>query len=725
VHAASHGGRQGRPFDVDADHVRNPNAAVVRPEGNARAGVVSVLMEQKAVTAVLVSHDGPGPPSWRSVTEPSLGRSVARVLVRPGAALSGAAMLNEVWAEHGGHLLVVSSGVVVPPNVLDHALALIEDDPRVASVSFLTNDGGMLSFPDRNRPAPLAPDGQDEAFITERLRGLAPPAGFATMPFGIGPVVLLSESALRAVGPMEDAPSGDVRASIADLCLRSRSRAFTHVVDLSTFILKPSDLNRDDWSADPWVQRPLSDLWPADDAWISERHPSAHPFVASESEDPVSGFGLGFNVARVKTQGLRVLLDGRSLTGAQMGTQTATMFLAEALARHVGVREVCVALSAEPPPYAREALSRDGIRTSLLDPGQLGSLGRFDISHRPNQPGSDYRPEEWWGLADRHVMTILDLIAFDVCEYFASHASWQEYRNRVSDVVQKADGVVVISADVRDAVTRAGLAVDPSRLYAVPLGTDHMVAVGGAEPSAALAADRLAEKPFLLCLGTNYACRNRDVAINAWQLLTKWGTGLNLVLVGRAIPFGSSRVDESVHAGAEGLFDLPSVSEGDRNWLLANAALVLCTSSADGFGFVPFEAARLGTPSLSVRFGPFREFGASVPVWSRGWDGEAFATAAQQLLDAPALARQQVEARLHAGDLLPWDRTADQLVVAYRDILARPPAVAESAKAMAAELQHVSVHSHELHMRLQAIEQSRSYGLARTLSSWGRFFRRR
>jgi len=273
--------------------------------------------------------------------------------------------------------------VVLPPDFLDRALAAIEGDPRIASVSFLSNDGGMLSYPDRNSPAPLAPDGHAQDSITTRLRTLSPAAGFAEIPFGLGPVVLISDRVLRIVGPFEESPTGSIRASVADLCLRTSARGFSHVVDLGTFVLKPSDLNQSDWSAEPWVPRPLSDLSSDDDAWISVRHPAAGSSVQWESTDEGSAFGLGFNLARVKVQGLRVLVDGRSLAGAQQGTQTATMFLVEALGRHPGVRDVCVALSGEPPSYARASLSGEGVRLVTVGSGDLGTCGRFDIGHRP------------------------------------------------------------------------------------------------------------------------------------------------------------------------------------------------------------------------------------------------------------------------------------------------------------------------------------------------------
>jgi glycosyltransferase involved in cell wall biosynthesis len=55
------------------------------------------------------------------------------------------------------------------------------------------------------------------------------------------------------------------------------------------------------------------------------------------------------------------------------------------------------------------------------------------------------------------------------------------------------------------------------------------------------------------------------------------------------------------------LVSIGEVTEDEKDWLLANAALVLNPSVAEGFGLMPFEAALHGTPVVSSRLASLHE----------------------------------------------------------------------------------------------------------------------
>jgi glycosyltransferase involved in cell wall biosynthesis len=88
---------------------------------------------------------------------------------------------------------------------------------------------------------------------------------------------------------------------------------------------------------------------------------------------------------------------------------------------------------------------------------------------------------------------------------------------------------------------------------------------------------------------------------------------------------------------------------------------------------VPFEAARFGSPTVAVGFGPLLETSADLPVVASSWDPRELADCVERLVDDPVLRREQVSATLAAADRYSWRRTAEEFLRMYRVLLARPP----------------------------------------------------
>ncbi|MCA1674437.1 MAG: glycosyltransferase, partial [Actinobacteria bacterium] len=276
-------------------------------------------------------------------------------------------------------------------------------------------------------------------------------------------------------------------------------------------------------------------------------------------------------------------------------------------------------------------------------------------------------------VATRTAVTIQDLASYHVGSYHGSSEEWLERRRTMRQVAAEVDGVIAISHDVKAHLRLERIPVDPERVFVVENGTDHLTGDESASAPAELVARGFVASEFALVLGTNYAHKNRDIAIRVLRELRRRGLRLALVLAGAAVPFGSSRISEARWgAGEEDLYVIPDVTSEERNWLLRHASLVLYPTSAEGFGLVPYEAARFGTPTVLVPFGPLGEVAGDLPVTAADWSPRSLADAAEMLLDDPAIAQRQVAAALASGQDFTWDATAAKLVAVYRSLLATP-----------------------------------------------------
>ncbi len=570
-----------------------------------------------------------------------------------GAAWAGASVAsvaNRAWEQRRCHVFLVEAGAELPDRVLDQALAIADADPRTATVSFFSDDAGFLTFP-RSRAgvdAPIPDLDPDE--ITRTLRSGDVPLP-SPIPFAAGGAVLVSSAGLSAIGPLKDLDGPDaVTRSLLDFSLRGRKRGFVALLDPTTFCRRRSGGGPPHEAGEPAAT------------------------LMAEYESAGSPLSTVHAAARARVWGLHVLIDAARLTPQEMGTQVATVALIRALARRDDVARVAVPLSRALPDYAISLLDEPKVDARVTAERNFSDFGRVDIAHRPFQPDSPHDMDACAAVADRTAITVLDLIAYHAVSYQLAPADWSTYRGWLRQSMARSDGVIVPSRDVRHQVLLERLPVDPDRLMVAELGTDHL---RGDEPEAAPAGMHLEGRGFIAVLGADYTHKNRDLAVRAHQELCRRGFALSLVMAGTGV-HGSSRADEAdARAPGQEVISLPEVSSEERNWMLRHAALVLYPTSGEGFGLVPFEAARFGTPSAFVPFGPLGELVGAPPVLARDWSATSLADAADRLLADPELARAQVEATLAAGDRLTWDATAAKLVGIYHSLLERPAASTE------------------------------------------------
>ncbi len=589
-------------------------------------------------------------------------------------ATSPAELINKVWSVHRAPVLAVGDPVTLPDDFLEPALQLLQSDLRFASVSFLSNDAAYLSFPTDIEGRRLPIEGHDARSITRRLRQLGPVTPPTPIPAATGAAVLLAPSALGAIGGLLAGPKGLLEGTLAEFSARAAARGFVHLLDDRTYYARH---RAPGWL--PSAADVVDDLEPTERHWIHVRYPNQLALVDGEVKTVASPLSLSRGLARVKTLGLRVAVEGSYLGPLQMGTQVAILARVEALSRREDVSEVVVAIRSDIPPYARDVLTAPKVRTLAVTFEQLEQLGRCDVAHRMVQPDQWFSVAQWRAIADRVIVTVLDLIAYRNGAYHRSTHEWLAHRDALRRGLAEADAVTVSSEDVRRQVEMERLPIDPQRLHLISEGADHLRGDEPVEVPSELLARGFVEGQFILCLGTDYSHKNKDLALATVAELRRRGFAHSLVMAGPTVPHGSSLLSESnviLHERetlARDVFLLPDLPPAQRNWLVRHADLVLYPTSSEGFGLVPFEAARFGTPTVFAGFGPLAELAAAVPVVAADWSPESLAAAAEKLLTDNVLAKAQIASCLDVATNYTWAATAERLTELYRRTMSLPP----------------------------------------------------
>ncbi len=296
--------------------------------------------------------------------------------------------------------------------------------------------------------------------------------------------------------------------------------------------------------------------------------------------------------------------------------------------------------------------------------------------HRPFQPTGGLPWMNWRRSADRVLVTLQDLIAYSVGAYHDRPKIWMNYRRGIQQAVAKADGARRdLPRRRRRPAPRAAAGRGRAHLRRRERHRPPQPATRPTAFPAELLARGLGGPDFLVVLGANYAHKNRDLAIRVYRLLREQtpvaGPGAGRRRRRRRARAGCSRPSSSRDADRRGDRCPTSPSE-ERNWLLRHASICLYPTSNEGFGLVPFEAARFGTPTVVHPRRPAGRGARRRTRRLRVWDPDELAACCERLLDDPQLADEQVTATLKCGSRYTWDETAARLVRAYRELLAQP-----------------------------------------------------
>lgn len=240
--------------------------------------------------------------------------------------------------------------------------------------------------------------------------------------------------------------------------------------------------------------------------------------------------------------------------------------------------------------------------------------------------------------------------------------------------LRTAARVVCVSHAVRDELLGFGL-VPAERVAVVPNGT-HPSSSPFPDPPADEAAAALLASPRptvdLLHVGSIAARKRIDVLLRVFAAVRAEVPEARLIRVGGE--FSPEQEELVAELGLGGsIVVLPFLDRDVLSAVYRCAALVLQTSSAEGFGLPVPEAMACGTPVVASDIPVLREVGGGaatycpvgdVPAWSR-----AVAALLAERRDLPAAWEARRSASVEQGARFSWRENARKTVEIYREVL--------------------------------------------------------
>lgn len=584
-----------------------------------------------------------------------------------------AALVNDAaQAAADADIAIVAAGVVVGPQWLRRLRLAAYSDSVVASAAALSvvagadraegSAGGSATVREWTaiEISPLEPEGREAAQrlvreLGERSLALHP----RTVSTGSS-CVYFRRAAWELAGPLQaDLQLGE---ALSGLAKRVIARGMVNVVADDVAVFEPESTPGGEPTHSGALRLDRNE---------ESCSAGADPLQVTIAGDERGSLRRALNWDRAKLRRMSVTIDGRALTTAVGGTQTYIFGVILALAH---TRELSVRVLTAPD------ISQETIAALAAAPGV--ELLSYEAALR-HPPLSDivHRPQQVFTADDLGLLRLVgrrvvigqqDLIAYHNYSYHPDIEHWRAYRRTTRSTLAVADQVVFFSEHARRDALAEGL-LSERRAHVVGIGWET-TQVG--ELAQMTPVDLGDDDPFLLCLGADYAHKNRPFAIALLKALRELDWNGRLVLAGSHVAHGSSRTREAEllradPALAAHVLDLGRIDEPTKRWLYAHARALLYPTVYEGFGLLPLEAAHAELPCLFAAQASLAELAPDAATLTP-WDASVSAQAVLPLLD-DGPARTEHLKKLRSISASTWPETARELVSVYEQALSAPP----------------------------------------------------
>lgn len=557
-------------------------------------------------------------------------------------------------------VILVAPGVQVGPGWLDRLKAAAYTDSTIVSATALGDHAGPLSVRPRGRGRSDSPPIQPQAALAVASRS---PRAYPRVASAGAHCVYLRRPLLERLDGFDPRISSASEA-VAELSLRALTLGMTHVA--------------------------------ADDVFVtcSEEHlPTGSTVPALDINDERTVLRRALACARTALHGMSVTIDARALGPGVGGTQRYTIELILALAAHSALHLRVVVPPDLPDTVARRFEQQPRLEVVTYETAARG-VEPSDIVHRPQQVFTEDDLRLLRLLGDRVVIGQQDLIAYRNPIYHKTFQVWQQHRRVTRLALSVADRIMFFSQHaIQDALSED--LVTPDRCDIAGIGTDasrDQSPVPTPIPSVPL------DRDMIVCLGADYRHKNRPFALALLEALRRRHRWMGyLVMAGPRVAYGSSREEEQELLAAhpelvEAVIELDAVDEAQRTWLFSKARAVLYPTLYEGFGLIPFEAARAGVPCL---FGPqasLVELAGPEAATLVPWNAELSSDAVFPLLSDGAERQRHIRLLLDAANRAQWSEVVPGVIASYERTVAAPwPAAAPRAWQELEREQYISI----------------------------------
>jgi GT2 family glycosyltransferase len=488
-------------------------------------------------------------------------------------------------------VVLLNSDVFVSSGWLDGLIRAGMYYPNVGTVTALTNNGSIaeVAIP----ASQISNSIEDLSSLNLALRKmpkLPPPL----LPTGVGHCMLIKASVLSICGHFDEVFSPGYGEEV-DLCRRASNAGFLNVLAPDVFVYH--------LGSQTFAEKAIK-LRLAHDLILNRKHPGYLKLVQQweKSNDLLLTSKLRVQIA---CRGLNVLIDARSFSSQTTGTSKLIEGFIDWANSEVDFNFTMIVEGLN-EKNTRLRFPKTKIISTASVYGHLTEFGKFDVVFRPNQVSSIQQLRDLFAWAERVSIFQLDFISYNTPNYFGQVSDFYEFQRVTEITASTVDAVFSLSTQVQEFLE----SLEPRKPQS------GMVTYMGLESAALKTHEKVSHQNSLLIYGAAFAHKNRTYAIKLVQEIAKTLPQVSLKLIGPDPDFGSSKRDELRAILETQNVDIQRyswVTSEKLNEMISNSDLVIYPSLIEGFGIVPFEAAKLGVPCIFPKNSSLGETLGNVP----------------------------------------------------------------------------------------------------------------
>lgn len=475
-------------------------------------------------------------------------------------------------------VIIVNSDVIVGPKWVESLLEDASSSSLVATVTAPTNNGTIATIENVEIDDIEISVGR----INETLYEL-PKLNPIQIPVPVGHCFYLAEVGINLSAGFDEYFSPGYGEEV-DLGIRLSKLGFHHLLSSRTFVYHFGSA----------TFGKSNTIKVAHDTAIEIKYPG-HNWEIRKSIDRQDDFLTLTSRVRSALSQLKLLVDTRALSGGRTGTfEVIQGFLSSDL---IGKFKSVSLLVRD--KYSVNSLSSnfDMIEEGNIE-NYIRTAGKFDVVFIPSQVTNLANLMSLFNLAHKVSIMQLDYIAADNTTYFVNSDAFSDYRDTATLTLQLADSIFFNSSFVfHESLRFAHRNIRECDLIHTGNGIEKY---SDCEVAASPLANR---KNRIISIGTSFSHKNRHYGLRIYLKLLETFPDLEFLLVGPHPNFGSSMNEESQFLESLGIAAhkvkiIPWLEDSKLKEMILDSKLVLLTSTSEGFGLIPGESSRLGTPCV-------------------------------------------------------------------------------------------------------------------------------